>query len=80
MPRNRPKQSANPTPSRKKRQQIRTIPKLARVVNLPLMNNPEEPEYTELDQAHEQIAELQNALSVAAKGNLAMRKKQKHSV
>ena len=40
----------------------------------------EEPEYTELDQAHEQIAELQNALSVAAKGNLAMRKKQKHSV
>ena len=30
----------------------------------------EEPEYTELDQAHEQIAELQNALSVAAKGEL----------
>ena len=35
----------------------------------------EEPEYTELDQAHEQIAELQNALSVAAKGELGEEEK-----
>lgn len=35
----------------------------------------EEPEYTELDQAHDQIAELQNALSVAAQGELGEEEK-----
>lgn len=35
----------------------------------------EEPEYTELDQAHEQIAELQNALSVAVLGDLGEEEK-----
>lgn len=35
----------------------------------------EEPEYTELDQAHDQIAELQNALSIAAQGELGEEEK-----
>lgn len=34
-----------------------------------------EPEYTELDQAHDQIAELQNALSIAAQGELGEEEK-----
>ena len=79
MPRNRPKQSANPTPKQEETPADTDDSETGEGGKFTTNEQSEEPEYTELDQAHEQIASFRTPYLLQRKGT-GDEEKQKHSV